>query len=90
MKKTYLDLRKDDVSNERFIVRDEILEGQEESDLRIIYQLLRKEVAIGTIFGKYVYGFSKLQLMRAKLRYRRIRLEIFLQHSWYFGVSPNY
>jgi hypothetical protein len=27
MKKTYLELRKDDVSNERFVVRDEILEG---------------------------------------------------------------
>jgi hypothetical protein len=90
MKKTYRELRKEDIANERFIVRDEILEGEDVSDLKIIYNLLRKEVAIGTVFGKHFYGYSKLQVMRAKLRYRRIRLEMFLHHSWYFGVSPNH
>ncbi|TNV84882.1 hypothetical protein FGO68_gene11445 [Halteria grandinella] len=63
-------------------------EKNEDQVSQMVADKLRSLLAFGAAFTPQLRGLAKLQSIRARTRYSRLKFERYLQTEWYFGINP--
>ncbi|TNV87000.1 hypothetical protein FGO68_gene6336 [Halteria grandinella] len=65
-----------------------LAEQNNQQEDEALMERIRGLVTLGTAFQSSLKGLSKLQAIRARLRFQRLKFERYIQTEWQFGMNP--